>query len=432
MKRTSTILFITLSICSMIALGASEGSTTQPATNVVDGRILSPMYVMLSPLDTAALPQIPIKKTSGNFVSKTLDHDLTWSHTLHSLQNHDFSDKSIHRMMQKMHRYTHRHYVAIPCAYWSQSPNGDSLLVSGKVYLPKNRKLNGIIIANHHTITSDIEAPSSALSTESIFTMKGYAVIMPDYVGYGVSRNEVHPYLHWHSAARTAIDLLDCMPMLLGYYGYTYPTDIVVEGYSQGAAVALGVVRMIEENINAGDTTWTIRKLYAGAGPYDPAATYIYSIEHDTMGIPAAIPLIVMGLDNAYNLGFEKEDFFLEPLLSHYEEWVLSKEFTVTEINEKIGSMQISKIMTPESLNANLPSSELLYKALTWNSNVEYDLQSPAYFLHSVSDEVVPLINSYNLQANLPDTSFVEFEYGNYGSHMAASIPFFQHIYQEL
>ncbi|MBQ9144403.1 MAG: alpha/beta hydrolase, partial [Paludibacteraceae bacterium] len=252
--------------------------------------------------------------------------------------------------------------------------------------------MKGIVVANHYTMTSDVEVPSNMFSMESVFVMKGYAVIMPDYVGYGLSREEVHPYLHWRSAAQTAVDLLNCMPDLLAFYNYSYPTDIVISGYSQGGAVALGVARLLEEYKtidSAGEANrkdWAIRKLYAGAGPYDPAGTYLYSLERDEMGIPAAIPLIVMGLNDAYDMGLNLDDFFLEPLLSNYEAWIESKEYTVGEINQLMGSTIMSELMTENMLSLDSPQADALYQVLSWNSNVGYNLQSPAYFLHSLDD----------------------------------------------
>ena len=420
MKRKSPFFICAFVFCATIALQAQD-------------------YVMLSPLDTAALPVIPSKDCGGDMVRSALNGDVMWQNTKKQLQRQQFSDESVYKLMVKLYRFTHRHYVTFPVAYWSQTPQGDSLLVSGRVYLPKCRYLNGIVIANHYTITSDVEAPSNMLSMESVFAMKGYAVIMPDYVGYGLSRNEIHPYLHWRSAAQTAVDLLNCMPALLAHYGYSYPLDVVISGYSQGGAVALGVARMMEEIQSESDTlksgngiNWTIRKLYAGAGPYDPAATYLYSVERDTMGIPAAIPLIVMGLSDAYDMGFELEDFFLEPLLSHYEDWVLSKEYTVSQINQLMGSTVLTELMTSKALDSENPLAEMLYEILLWNNNVGYDLQCPAYFLHSVDDEVVPLVNSENLMVEMPDDSRVSYDLGHYGSHMAASVPFMQYVYQDL
>ena len=411
MKRKFTFLIFAYLLCATIALQASD-------------------YVMLSPLDTTMLPLIPTKDCGGKLVRNALDKDAIWQGTQRQLARHHFSDEIIYKTMLKMYRYTHKHYASFPVSYWSQDPQGDSLLVSGRIYLPKRRYLNGIVIANHYTMTSDAEVPSNMLSMESIFALKGYAVIMPDYVGYGLSRHEVHPYLHWRNAAQTAVDLLNRMPALLDYYGYSYPNDVVVTGYSQGAAVALGVVRMLEEQ---GDTSpWLVRKLYAGAGPYDPAATYLYSVERDTIGIPAAIPLIVMGLSDAYDLGFELEDFFLEPLLSNYDEWLLSKEYSVQQINQNMGSIVMSQLMTPQSLDPNHPLADMLYHVLLINSNVGYDLLSPAYFLHSIDDEVVPLLNTENLMNQMPNDDLISYDIDHYGSHMQASVPFMKYVYQDL
>ena len=409
MKPTSTHLILTFVLCGVLALQGAD-------------------YVMLSPLDTTVLPVIPAKDQGGNLVRQTLEKDAIWQSTQRQLARNHFSDESVYRTMVKMYRYTNKHYVTFPVAYWSTDPQGDSLLVSGRVYLPKQRYLNGIMIGCHYTITSDIEAPSNMLSMESLFAMKGYAVIMPDYVGYGLSRDKLHPYLHWRSAAKTAVDLLNCMPELLEYYGYSYPIDVVVTGYSQGGAVALGVTRMLEEL----DSMWIVRKLYAGAGPYDPAGTYLYSMERNEMGIPAAIPLIVMGLSDAYDLEFELEDFFLDPLLSNYDEWVLSKEYTVGDINYLMGSTVMTELMTEEALDMDSPLADMLYEVLLWNSNVGYDLRSPAYFLHSIDDEVVPILNTINLQEQMPDESGKTYDYDHYGSHMEASVPFMQYVYQDL
>ena len=406
------LLLLTLALCSVMAL---------PATD----------YVMLSPLDTAVLPEIPTKDHGGDVVRSVLNKNGIWQNTQRNLRRQNFSDKSIYKVMKQLYQYTHKHFVTFPVAYWSQTPQGDSLLVSGRVYLPKYRILNGIIVANHYTMTADEEVPSNRISMEMVYLLKGYAVIMPDYVGYGLSREEVHPYLHWRNAAQTAVDLLNCMPELLDYYGYSYPKDVVVTGYSQGGAVALGVARMIEENYHQ-ENEWTVRKLYAGAGPYDPAGTYLFSMERNEMGIPAAIPLIVMGLNDAYELGFALDEFFLDPLLSNYEDWVVSKEYTVGQINQLMGSTIMSELMTEDALTLDSPQADMLYEVLLWNSNVGYDLQAPAYFLHSLEDEVVPLLNSINLEAEMPDKEEKTFDFDYYGSHMEASVPFIQYVYQDL
>lgn len=400
-------------------------------------------YVMFTPLDTAALPKIENKDRGLSIIQTALASDMLWENNRRILVKTNFAPKTMIKIMKTLYKTTNKHMQSISCAYWSQTPQGDSLLVSGKIYLPKNRALKGIVIANHYTIATDMEAPSNLFQMDCIYAIKGYAVIMPDYVGYGASRDQIHPYLHWRSAAQTAVDLLNSMPAVLDYYGYTYPHDVVITGYSQGGAVALGVARMMEEmllqrsdtsnlSVDSCSLPWTIRKLYAGAGPYDPAATYEYCVAADSIGIPGAVPMIVMGLNDAYDLGFQLEDFFLEPLLSHYDEWVASKEYTVGQIGEMMGSMRMSVLMNPKVLDRSHPLTQLLYNALQANSNVGYDLQAPAYFLHSLDDGVVPFVNSHNLRENMPDNSLIEYDFDHYGSHVEGALPFIQKVYQEL
>jgi pimeloyl-ACP methyl ester carboxylesterase len=392
-------------------------------------KVLAVDHIMFTPLDTTQLPIIKESRTGGGIVRTALAGNMMWKNTYANLVRNNFSAKSVKQVMDLLFNTTHRHMVSISCAYWSENVNGDSLLVSGKIYLPKNRNLRGIVVVNHYTITTNYEAPSNLFQMDCIYAMKDYAVVMPDYEGYGLSADEQHPYLHWRSAAKTAIDLLDCMPDILDYYGYTYPNDVVITGYSQGGAVALGVARMLEEEPS---DRWTIRKLYAGAGPYDPAATYDYCVERDSMGIPGAIPMIVMGMSAAYDLNFQLEDFFLEPLLSNYDEWVVSKQYTVSQIGELMGSTRMTELMLPQALDRQNELTELLYNALKENSNVGYNLQSPAYFMHSIDDDIVPIINSLELQQQMPDSSNVVYDFGHYGTHMGGAVLFTKYVYQDL
>lgn len=385
-------------------------------------------YQMLSPLDTMTLPEIPQNGGSGALVRAALDHDLIWKVAKYPLIWQDFSAESIYQMMQAIYFFTHNYYVAIPCAYWSEKPNGDSLLVSGQVYLPKNRELKGIMIANHYMMTSDAEVPTNMTAMETIFLMKDYAVVMPDYVGYGISREEIHPFLHWRSAAHSAVDMLKYLPDLLDYYGYSYQKDVVIEGYSQGAAVALGVARMIEEI----DGDWTVRKLYAGAGPYNPALSYDYCVAHDVIGIPSLIPLIIIGMNEAYDLGINYDEVFKEPLRSNYKDWVISKKYPMKVIDEMMGSNSMSDLMTAPWLNRDDSTTRVLYNALSANSNVGYDLQSPAYFIHSLDDEWVPLYNTLILMENMPDNSRITYDFQHFGTHMETSIAFLKAVFQDL
>jgi hypothetical protein len=97
-----------------------------------------------------------------------------------------------------------------------------------------------------------------------------------------------------------------------------------------------------------------------------------------------------------------------------------------------MGSIVMSQLMTPQSLDPNHPLADMLYEVLLSNSNVGYDLLSPAYFLHSLDDEVVPLLNTENLMNQMPNDELVTYDIDHYGSHMQASVPFMKYVYQDL
>jgi hypothetical protein len=49
-----------------------------------------------------------------------------------------------------------------------------------------------------------------------------------------------------------------------------------------------------------------------------------------------------------------------------------------------------------------------------------------------VDDDVVPIINSERLAAQMPDSTSIIYDFDKYGSHMEASIPFMKYVYQDL
>jgi hypothetical protein len=137
-------------------------------------------------------------------------------------------------------------------------------------------------------------------------------------------------------------------------------------------------------------------------------------------------------MNDAYDLNLNMEDVFLEPLLSNYEEWVCSKSYPMKEIDQLMGSYRMSELMKTPWMNRDDSTTRLLYNVLLDNSNVGYNLQSPAYFIHSLDDELVPLYNTLILMENMPDNSQIEYDFQHYGTHMETSIAFLKAVFQDL
>ena len=428
------------------------------------GTLRAEAYISLSPLDTAALPVAKPTKCEMCFLQNMLESKAFWRVLQHRLERNNYSDKCIADLQDMLGNMLKHKVLQLPCSYTSIQPDGDTLCMSGSVILPRNRQLQGVILASHYTVGSNREAPSASTPFESIFVTKGYAVVMADYLGFGATVDSVHPYLYWQSAAQAQTDLLQSVQQLLDYYGYTFPKEVISYGYSEGGAVALGTAKHIEKQL----PDWQLTALYAGAGPYDVAATYDACVEADSVGIPCAIPMLIMGMSAAYNLHLRKADFFREPLLSHYEQWVESKQYTVNEINTLMTTHRLSEAMTPEGRDKTQPETARFYAAMQQSAILGYAPSCPTFLFHSTTDDIVPFLNSEHLTRSLsasdtiaipkststPNTPSVSstssvsstpstpstpglpphivFDFADYGSHMAACILFLQRTYTAL
>lgn len=318
----------------------------------------------------------------------------------------------------------------IPVIYRSVTPAGDSIWLSGKIFLPRNKNAKNIIIANHYTICANSEAPSEAPSIEGLFATKEYIVLMPDYLGYGISCDWTHPYLHLQSTVTSALDLLNAAIPYLRYFSYSFDPALILLGYSQGAAATLALQKNIEEDDSA---QFSIEKVYAGGGPYDLAATYDYYVSQNKINIPCAMPMLFLGMNYAEHLRLKKEDFFQPFLMDNYQEWIEDKTATLREVNAFLGD-DIDAIFKPVIAQTDTLPASLLYDAVKRNSIVDWTPHSPMYIFHSTNDNMVPFLNSKHLMAHFDEQNidFVEYDFAPYGNHMRAAVCFFEKVYQKL
>jgi acetyl esterase/lipase len=75
----------------------------------------------------------------------------------------------------------------------------------------------------------------------------GYTVFMPDYVGYGSTIDEEHPYLSYAEMFKANIDGLIAAKQYLAGTGRTYDNRLFLTGWSQGGGSALSSHRFIQE-----------------------------------------------------------------------------------------------------------------------------------------------------------------------------------------
>lgn len=308
--------------------------------------------------------------------------------------------------------------------YKSVDENGDSLLLSGRIILPKEGKISRVMIVSHYTIGDNAEAPSNEVTIESMYAAKGLAVIQSDYLGYGITADRVHPYLCSTVTARNVIDMYFASLYFLKAIGRAPEfDDVFLLGFSQGGAVTLSVAQELELN----HPEVRVRLMMAGGGPYDICATYDTLMENDFTDYPCAIPMIIQGMKVGNHLDIDYKDFFQQRMVDNLDEWINTKNYTMGEITQLIGSKQISSIMTPQAMDKASEKMTDLYRAMVDNSAINEIMPScPMYIFHSLDDKVVPFINADNLSLKMDNEMCnVTYNFGHYGAHQIATIRFF-------
>ncbi len=306
--------------------------------------------------------------------------------------------------------------------YMSIDENGDLIRLSGRVILPKNSRPKRIVLVSHYTIGANAEAPSMSFPLEGILAARGLAVIIPDYIGYGVTADRVHPYLCADLTAENVIDMYQaCLPFLEHINMLPEHDDIILFGYSQGGATTMAVERQIEYYYD----DIKIRLVLAGGGPYDICTTYDKLIEKNHTDYPCAIPLIIQGMNIGHHLNLDYSKFFLPNTLAHYDEWINSKRYAMAEITELMGTKQLSDIMTLEACNKTSDGMTDLYLAMLSNSLATgWYPRAPVYLFHSIDDNVVPFENAEMLQQSIQGECNVDYNFGHYGNHVAGYLRF--------
>lgn len=206
--------------------------------------------------------------------------------------------------------------------------------------------------------------------------------------------------------------------------------EIHIVGYSQGGAVALAFQKMAEERYAA---EIPIKKVIAGGGPYDLAASYDYFIRTDEAAFPCSIPLSVIGLDYGDNLQLDYRKVFREPLLSHYREWFGSKAYTTSSLNERLGSHTISMFMNADLFRPGMnPEFRKLYVSLEKNSLVAWTPRSPVLLVHGRTDTYVPYFNALHAYARFKSGGCPVELYTTPWGHLATVVPFYLQVTREV
>lgn len=307
--------------------------------------------------------------------------------------------------------------------YPSIDLEGEPIMLSGKVILPAKGPIKRYILVSHYTIASNAEAPSNIFSLEGLLVKLGYALIIPDYLGYGVTADHIHPYLVMDITARNVLDMyLAVVPFMEAAGCAPEHDDIYLMGYSQGGATTMAVQHLIEHH---DDENIKIRRVFAGGGPYDVKATYDRFVETNYASYPCAVPIMLQGMVIGNKLDVDMSELMQPYIYEHLDEWVNSKRLTTGQINDLLGTNITSELLTTKGMDRTSKEVSELYKAMVNNSILTYSWtpKAPVFMMHSIDDDVVPYENATRAKSKWKDAN-IQYSLGHFGGHVATCMRF--------
>lgn len=275
--------------------------------------------------------------------------------------------------------------------------------LSGVMLVPKySRTPLRIVLAPVPTFTANSQAPSnlfkkgiSLVNEEgllnylyfwSLEAYRGFAVLLPDYPGYGDSYQQCFtPYVVQKPMVKAAIDLTKASQEVLKKNDYQYKSDIIVTGYSQGGFVATATTRELEQNASHG---LKVSLLVSGGTPTNLNHIIENVLRRESFSPSHLIPYAACGFKSNGYADIVLSDAFKEPYASN-----LYKYFDGT--NTDLGSLLPSvnaELFTNDMLYhwAESPKFTVLRKAANENSIQPWANRCRMFMIHGYQDITIP------------------------------------------
>jgi len=344
-------------------------------------------------------------------------------------------------------------YRSIDYLYWSVDEKGEPVQLSARIVWGGYKffkwfheiRPDYILLAPHYTISDDFECPTSGRSIEDLMMAGDKLLVMPDYLGFGYTKDRVQPYGIHDLCAQNSIDALKA-----GYKIYRDVASVPLEkkftlsvaGVSQGGGNALAIHKWLDTHPDFAER-WRFDFSYCACGPYSPRITFEKYFEQKKMVYPVVMPLVIKAMRAAYPdiLGkWKEEDFFSESYLQQkavIDKMVDSKEYTSDEINEYIFNMYphkgekginggkeiwLSDIVSPEVMNLESELCKAFFECLDKNDLTKgWTPIHPIHLYHGKNDNIVSYANAEAVKQTFPDKTDIKMPLTS-DSHVGSSV----------
>ncbi|RYF95468.1 MAG: hypothetical protein EOO00_04470 [Chitinophagaceae bacterium] len=285
--------------------------------------------------------------------------------------------------------YIKNGYTAYRITYHTIDVNGVEREASGAVFVPDVKTSLPLFNYNHGTIfpSQEKQAPSYLgysyeLIMGKLFSGAGYLVVMPDYLGYGTTKDMEHPYGAYHEIARSVKDMLEAVGDFCKQRNILLSGKHFFSGWSEGAAVALATVKSLEEQDNK---NFIPTASVVNAGPYYSSAFVHHILDADNqLKHMNTYAWILQSYNSVYRINRPLNYYFKEPAAAALEKG--------PEVNI---ARDPQTLFTSDFINNYKEGKDTaLQQALMRNDLWDWKPASTVVLCHGDKDEYVPIFNS--------------------------------------
>ncbi len=293
--------------------------------------------------------------------------------------------------------YADRSVEIIRITYTTSAPTGEEVIASGAVLIPVGEVPSTVISLQHSTFFADEEAPSenglfSVNTRKAIFASAGHCVLLPDYIGYGTTKDLVHPYFQKTSLAQSSRDFLFEASSYLEDEGLVQPDPtIYLAGYSEGAYASLALANLMATN----EEDVKVEMVSLGSGGFDIKNTvdHFISINDEPVGCLPCNAFFIRAYQHYYLPETPMTFFFREPYAELISGGVLDgneNAGTIASLFPQTGAELFENDFIEAYQHDEIPA---LTQALAANS-IDQVPDVKLILTHGDQDRVAPLFNS--------------------------------------
>jgi pimeloyl-ACP methyl ester carboxylesterase len=323
-----------------------------------------------------------------------------------------------------------KHGVSVHRVVYNTTYRNQEIQASGIIFVPLDLTAPApVLSAQHGTIFTEDAAPSNfnGLSGFELLAAGGYITLMPDYIGFGESKDVFHPYYDEKHSALAVVDFLKAGKAFYREQNIPAGEHLYLVGYSEGGYTTLAAQKEIETNPDHG---LQITAVAAGAGGYDLTAMLGGVASGKQYPYPAYLAYVLQAYNKTNGWNRPLTDFFREPYASRLP-GLFNFATSGGAINQHL-TTDPKKMFTPGFFAALQKDGQeqQLKQALLNNSLQNWAPKSPTRLYHGTADEIVPLENTKRtydrfVAQGAKQTEFIPISKGTHGS---AFLPMLQSV----